>query len=728
MIPRATSQFQHKDEQGPQKSDMSVWQETIEGTNGPLYLIRGEWLAGSIQANVGDTVYVEWKDGKPFRIIDYEVRRGIAHAVLGGAAKGVVEQLFLAPSTAPGGKTTVWFRNHNQITELRYDNEDGTRLYTDWANPAVDVFWGVNVDHFAVLEKGAAAGSEQFHVYRIKRQANLNKILATKAKVVEKVYSVKLADLPGFDLTRVTVHMIRDSVDPYVELFWFAAGAPGDPFNYDHSTLVIDPTTNENQAEVSRTVTIRLTGTTISFTDGAPIAASEIVVPSGIPPTSCVASMPEGYYMLDHNNDIIFSVNVNFVDFGLWQGNSTTGLTGSYHRIGEGTLTNAGVCFVIACPYIVDDVGIQDFMGHGNPVGVISTHITETHTVMINARQQTMVFSTFKNLVTLELEETSDGASPYRQVKMDPMPVITSQCYSQDVWQPTPGLHGIIAIENYGNLGDVGMFKSERSLFDPALSFQPDLPSGNDPTPGSPTRTAVVRVTVNSQGYDREWTDTFGQVCGAFSAVPFAVEGHWAAESIDVLDRYTVHVDVRPFTSKAGQLVSFVTVKRRAKKPLFHTSDEDQIGVFVLVGTSAFAVLPYTNVTTTEIGKAITFSSGNQKHVIWTRGEKWYISDYTTGVTKEVGSTSSKAETLQLVNPDLLYSYDEKKRYFVNGWNRTTGELTLTQTDDGKFPPKDTKIASLGTLKELTTATKGATKKDNHAIIDTSLVPEAYRT
>lgn len=751
------------------KPDGTITRETVTAVSGDggmpnnTYQVLGVWVPGrDTVVKVGEVVYVEWRNNNPYRIIEYDVRRGSTRAHGGGEIKGVVEEVFLAPSAAAGGTVTVWFRNYDQVTELRYNDAPGTRVYTDWGGKvAQTVKWGVNRDVFGVLV--GAVGQEVIHVYRIVRGGNAPsnptagnvKIIASgvKTKITEKIGSYTLSTIGPLPICSPAIHIKRDSIEPYVLLVWHPTGPAGTPdamFDFVLSEFHRDSGTNANTADVDRSLTINLTGTqvpgtgAITFTNGAPIAASQIVVPHGIPDSSYSAALDD--WAIDELNHPVYSVKVTFTDFGMWQGNSQTGLTGAYHLLGEGTLTNIGLCFVTLCPALDDNVGIMDFMDHGNPSGIISTHVYEQHIVVIDAATATIKWKTLVDNVTLQMQESTNGQSPYRLEKNTNMPASPDQCGAPNSpggpggWRSTNPFSpaAIQAVLDEGNMGDLGLFKEEDSFFDPLLSFGPDLPNGNDPTPGTPTRRVTTRVHANFTGYDREWFDFFGQQCGFFIAQEHVVQANWSLDVTEVLRRYDVNVDVKPFVTSTG-LRWFVTVNRVAQRPNHGdknlSSDMHSYGVFIVNATGGLVgtVRPYTDITDLAANSpTITFITANDRHVIWkeTMGQTvtWYTANYTTGIIQNCGS--KPPTTLYALAPDLLFSDSEEKPkaiYFVKGWDPGTHVIDPTFNDGVTgFPKKDSVLGDAGFLKDL--GKVSATMPDYHVIVDTTLLPVKYRT
>jgi hypothetical protein len=696
-------------------------QVTVLGVNIPV-TGSGAGLAS------GGRIAVAWTDGKPTAAIFHHAQSAQFVPSLGATA-GIVEELYIDDND---GKLDVFFRNATVKAGLglRVPSTDGTPAQLS-ADP-LEVFWGANPDTFC-----ARTGADTYHVFKLKR--TVDKVLVSAPHVDKKLYQVTLStDVLPVDLVTVGIHELRNNIESYVKLNWSPPGVFGDPFAFSSCALTFDGQ-NVNNADVSRQVTIRLTGaTTITFVNGSPIDASLIVVPAG---SGSIATASLQGVMVDDNDELVYTAKVAFDHWGMWQGNSSVGLTGSYNLLGSGALVNAGVCFVDGCPHLLDNVGIQDFMGHGNPSGVIASSVSETHSVVIEARTATVRFSTFNNaIVTLEILETSAGANPYRIVDYTGMPVIANQCYEAALWSPKNNTFFTFPDQNVGLVGDVGMLKSERSLFSQIIPFAPDLPMGNDPTPASPTRCAVIRVNVPGSGYDREWTDTFGQVCGTFTgAGQSQVQVLWNANSVGVFDRYKVHVTAFPFWAKGGNLYIFFGVRRDAQNPIGYEADQSQFAAFVMVGGAVFTLMDYTSVPSTDT-MFPTFMSGNGKRVLWRRGTDWFLSDF-AGHSAQVGSNADADDAARMVltENDFLYDTKETRRYFVKGWDRNTLAITLNQAS-ADFPPKEGALSQIQGLKNVGTDVGGITlgsyaswingtagKRSYQSIMDKQLLPGAYK-
>lgn len=690
----------------------------------------------------GQRVGVAWSDGKPTAVVFHHAQSAQFVPTL-GSTSGVVEELFLAPPSG-GGSVTGWFRNFGQVTELTYSDPPGRKISADWTGTGKRIKWGVNKDVFAVLEGNS--GQERIHVYRLNRPST-TKILGTSGvKVKEKLGSYVLSSIGPLAICNVAIHLKRDSVEPYVELFWQPVGPAGDGsaiFTPDHIQFHRDPGTNENVADVDRSLTINITGaTSITFTNGAPIAASEIVVPSGLPPSSFGAAL--GDWGVDENNHPIYAVQITFNDFGLWQGNSTSGLVGSYHLMGEGTLTNIGLCFIPLCPGVVDNIGVQDFMDHGNASGVVSTHIYEKHVVLIDAATGTVKSKTLGDNVTLQLEETSNGVSPYRFVHNFNMPSPADQCGTPNNggpggWRTSPPALPIGLTQSLGDMGDLALIRCEASLFDQTLPY--DLPMGNDPTPSTPTRVATTRIDSNQIGYDREWGDFFGANCSFFIAQERLAKIDWDFHVCDVKRRYDVNVTMTPFLASTS-LRWFVEVIREAKHPdggsqANYSGDEHQYGAFIINsdGSAVGTARGFTSGGVTTVPR-MTFVTANDRHAIWKEATPsgssdipWFISDYLTGNLLQAGT--KEPANLKLLSPDLLYATSEsdpKQLYFVKGWDRDTLAFDADFNDgNSKFPKKDGALQSIGALMKLKSDVSPGENPDYHVIVDTLLLPSRYR-
>lgn len=725
-----------------------ITEEVVEGSLGNTYTILGgrQVKGEGVQANVGDVVHVQWSNGKPIRVIEQEVRRGATHFLIGAASKGIVEQLLISPSveTPPAvAKKTIWFRNFGQLTELRYTDPTRRRLYTDWANTPVDVFWGVNNDIFCVVE--GTGVDKQYHVYRINRPGNTdadptggnNKIIKslTTVTVKEKLYTIKPSTMAEVPLIDITLELRRDSVEPVIETVWnFDSGSCGGSCFFVVG-LASPPslgTTNVNKASVNRVVHVKAQGETIKITvDGQTAGEAGITVATINRPTASIASA-----IVNENNDLVWNLSVNCVGFSIGQGNPTTGLTGEYKRKGDGNSYPFGFFNIFATnfrtdpdyPFVIDDVGILDFMGHGNPGGVLTTSITEKHSVMVNARQATVLASTLASSKTLRIDETTDGQVPYvasRYVGFTDLgihdPAVGPEHGYTYPFRSTTynALFGPVTSFTVPGPRYYGVLKSERSLFAAGIPYSPDIVD----------RTTQIFDNLDEKvGFNTERTDgwdAYNGSSGFFLASNQCLETKYTIPTTDIIDRYTIEVQETLFYSTGGQLYRFVAVLRKPTNTpgSGHTTDPKQLGIFVMVGSTKYTIQDYTTVTADEVP---VFRTGNARHVIWSFAGQLWIADFLREIKRTWSNTPARADTLQMTIPDFLYSYDEAKLFFVKGWNRVVGTLTLDDLDTG-YPIKDSPVGRIGGLKKLPREDFG-TDKDNHTIIDTALVPEAYRT
>src|SRR2546428_1603118 len=390
--PRLTNQLARIGESDNSQGSR-VTLEAVEAVQGHLVTILGGLRVpcADIQALVGDMVHVEWNAGRPVRVIDFEVRRGSVFFTTHVVGKSVIEELFIADFTDPVTKVKkkdVYFRNLQQITRLKVND------FTGGAEPGL-VIWGMNDDVFAVRD---AASATRFHVFRLNRPANqtgksLHKVYGSRpAKIAAKLYTADLQD-NSLTLTTITAKFRRDSIEPVFGLLskfhlegfgdsFFPYSGTG--FGNDFGGALFG--TNTNIASVDRVVRVKLTGLTASV-EGVTVPASECVVQTGGDPPAPVVTAALVDFMVDENDELLVSVQVKFDGFGIKQGNPTTGLTGDRKGVGPGAFKNFGFLYMFnQYPFIVDDFGVQDFNGHGNVGGVLSTDTTEAHSILMKAR------------------------------------------------------------------------------------------------------------------------------------------------------------------------------------------------------------------------------------------------------------------------------------------------------------------------------------------------------
>lgn len=702
------------------QQDMDVRFVLIEAVNAvDSYVVEGVTITstGPSQLRAGERVPVVFKGGVPFAILHHDARRAQFHPRQVVSSNAIVEELFIAddPSIDDGPTTDVYFRNFAQITNLKV-----TTQVPGGAKP-LEVFWGVNPDVFCVR-----SGTDTYSVFRLNR-SKTNRVYNAekKAAVKEKLYDVTLSSTISLDLTTIEARWDRDSFEGTAHLNW-SPGVLGPDCFFGVTPISLDRP-NHNDAHVQRTVTIHLTGADTLSYQGSPIPADQFVDFGKLPNLKPKASLVSA--VLDKNNDLIVSIKVAFDKMNLIQGNAQTGLTGSYSLVGDGIHVNGGVCFVASCPHVSDAVPTIDFMDHGGPGGIVTSETTETHALLVNARTGQKLFSTFNPAVTLHLEESTDGLTPYAQSFYTGMPVIGIQCYAQD-FRSSPSLGvPIVQTVDFGNIGNVGITKSERSLFDPSIAFAPDVGA---------QRQAQVLSCASFTAYNQEPTDGFGRVCGVVSnCATAAAQLSWTTCASDVLNRYNVHVAVRPFYATASGVLSFVTVLREASRPLGFESDPHQVAVFILQGTTIFqTIMDYTTVqNVNQLPVYIDhIGVGSDIRLFWTQvlangDTQVMMTDFAHAQSKIVGSNAAIVDqfALAITAPDFLYSADEKKLFFVSGWNRKTFVITLNAADE-RFPKRETALAAVGALLPLPKKLQGVESKSVQTIADTTLISGSLTT
>lgn len=151
------------------KEGRALTREVVEQVSGALVSIQGHLTpcaTNLVGVAAGDTVDVLWKGGKPLLIVNAQVRRSGAPPMLPEAA-GVVEELFIAPSQRGG--SDVWFRNDQQVTQLR--------LETFVTGDKFAVGWGLRPDTFflAVGDLESPGMNFKVFIFQLNRFSVLNK-------------------------------------------------------------------------------------------------------------------------------------------------------------------------------------------------------------------------------------------------------------------------------------------------------------------------------------------------------------------------------------------------------------------------------------------------------------------------------------------------------------------------------------------------------------------------
>lgn len=663
---------------------------------------------GKVLVSPGEFVYVAWKGAQPIGILKFAWQKAHFAPVAVSLKKGIVEELFIANSD---NGQDVFFRNYDQVTGLEIAKFIG-------AVEPTDVFWGVNEDVFGVM-----TGTDQFYVLKITRP-ELDKIISegTKVRIKELLYAVKLSDITT-TLTDVSVKLHRDSIEPVFQLDAAYSG-----FFPTKITLKEKRADNVNKADVTRRFTVKLTGaSTISFVQSPSI--NEQGVRTGNVTASLVG------VTIDENNDLIYSTSIVFNDFGIRQGN-LAGLTGLRKKIGDGKFCTFGFVDTFAqAPHIIDDFPIMGFnLLDNNPGGELTAHVTETHSILINARTSAIIFSTLETVKLLEVHESADGQVPYFSVDYagffqavpSPCGDSTVHAYVPDGHPVYNSLYGpITTSRDYGELGKYGVIRSDRSLFVLGLPFDPD---------GVPSRSVqILSNTQENTKFETERTDGFDFFEGhgnLFFSLNICAQAKWTNPVSDIKDRYEIRVTSLPFWATGNSIYHFVTVLRRPYNQVGSdfTNDPIQVGAFVLLNNSLVStLLPYTTVTDLTLPR---FMSGHSKHVSWRLANNWYITDLLTGVTTQIGTNADATivQNLLWLNPDLLYSSLESKTdspFFVKFIK--DGVFQLNQSDEG-FPRKEeTPLDKLAGLKDLSSKLSPSVTS-YQAIDDKALVPDKGTT
>jgi hypothetical protein len=112
--------------------------EVITGIEGSEYVVRGKRIGttGQAQLQVGQQVYVAWKNNEPSVILYHNARRMKGLRIFGGLAAGVVEELYIGPDK------DIWFRN--------YSVDIATKTRPLLASDPLRVQWGEDRQTFFV--------------------------------------------------------------------------------------------------------------------------------------------------------------------------------------------------------------------------------------------------------------------------------------------------------------------------------------------------------------------------------------------------------------------------------------------------------------------------------------------------------------------------------------------------------------------------------------------------
>lgn len=135
--------------------------EIVEGdAGGNNYFIRGASVPtrGGLSLKTGQMATVQWRDGLPVMILEYEFRRGTAVDAPTGMTP-LVEELFVDDAAA--GSRDVWLRNYGQVTKL----DVRSQLPAD----PTSVTWGERDDSFFVTL--FVAGAVRYYVFMLNRVA-----------------------------------------------------------------------------------------------------------------------------------------------------------------------------------------------------------------------------------------------------------------------------------------------------------------------------------------------------------------------------------------------------------------------------------------------------------------------------------------------------------------------------------------------------------------------------
>lgn len=686
LFSQTRPKFDQQRESGAQYDRVTYEAVTSQDPDGTVD-VGGNRVAtfGKVLVSPGEFVYVAWKGSQPIGILKFAWQKAHFSPVSVSLKKSIIEELFIA--TGENG-TDVFFRNYDQVTGLEISKFIGAATPTD-------VFWGMNEDVFGVM-----TGTDTFYVLRITRP-ELDEVISegTQVAIKELLYTIKLSDIT-VDLTDVSVHLFRDSIEP---LFQLDADYGNTFFPISVKLNQTLRTENINNADVTRTFTIKLKGAdTITFVQSPNI--NEQGVRTGNVTASLIG------VILDENDDLIYSTSVRFADFGIRQGN-LAGLTGQYQLLGEGAVCTYGFFDIAAgFPAIIDQQPIMGFNSFdGNPGGELTAHVTETHTVFINARDAAITFSTIDPHKTLEIEESTNGQTPYLYIEYTNFRVaLPTNCFSiltgkgayvssgHNTYQ---SVYGPIATSlDYGEIGKYGVIQSDRSMFVSGLPFDPD---------GVPDRSVQILTNDDEQTrFETERTDgwdAFNQHPNVFFPVNLCSQVKWRAPASEIIDRYEVRVTALPFWAVGGAIYSFVSVLRRPyNDPASGLNDPIQVGAFVLLDdTLLVTLLPYTNVSEETLPQLMT---GNSKHVLWRKNLDWFITDLLTGVTTQAGTNADapKVQAMLFLNPDVLYMSLEDTDTEPIFVTLLKDNLFHFDQSDPNFPPSEgPPLDELAVLKEL---------------------------
>lgn len=215
--------------------------------------------AGPARLTAGQLVHVGWKRGRPVVILAGKVRRAQFPDVSeGGAAGGVVEELFIALSPLTG-LVDVWFRNDQQVTNLNIRSVLP-------ADPEY-VKWGSRGDAFFVRTP-----THRYHVFSLNRTVDVAIGAAPVTATFVRTDSPGVTDLP---LVTVTITKTNDGTEHDIQFEVVTTGTD------DQGNPIYAATPTEklygSQSAITVTRTIPLRTAFLATDSGNPFGGEEIL-------------------------------------------------------------------------------------------------------------------------------------------------------------------------------------------------------------------------------------------------------------------------------------------------------------------------------------------------------------------------------------------------------------------------------------------------------------------
>ncbi len=672
------------------KMGSAITSEIVEVVRGSQIQIQGLFvpIVGKHQPQIGDWVYVEWRNNTPIAVLAYAAPRA-KFAPPSGGPNPLIEELFLYPNTG-SAPPEVYYRDATHVVNLKLRKLLGLPNNLPFYDDLIDVIWGDN-DNVFVVQQGVETSSKfTFYVIELSRSKNIaSGVRPSPVKLLSKITMSNLTTA----LTSITLNYTRTGENKWIS----EMGPACDPPASAAAVVVSLPDT------ATYTITINLT--------------IKNILDGSLNIGGLVKLWVNGLEV-DANNHVIVSFVLSFLAFdpkppGVGVPSGTI-FSYQYYDVNANVIT-------VTNPTLVRPL--------------ITRGITEDHALIIDATLGTIVYTTLSSSIILTINEESDlylGDNPHPGGPPPPMPWGRIACLTY-AFGATPLNSWLIPFEgaysepnigfptlNIGNIGIGGMTQADSDLFELIPpSYLPD----------KATWYSIASTPVTRTG-------------GSFSATALAFEGNvqWDA-TLDTLYVKYEH-GIRPISlshkegkNKDERLWLSVTRQTAASSGI---SQIPQGGAFLRLNGVISTVQALTN--GVDDGGSFFVDADTRPiplsaaphHILWFRksDKAVFITDVDKGITTQVGTNPlvfimpnpNQEIVLPLfvfLKPDFLYDSANTKaqssafEHFI--LFQENKAITLNQTQVG-FPLKDGIMGELGKLrslsKELVSTLVGSKIKD----------------